>query len=50
MEQAARDAIEDRFFGVVACGEVEKITEGEHERFIVSMDKFLDKIKMKQVK
>ncbi len=36
-------------FDVVAYDEFEKIAEGVNERFIVSLDKFLEKVKMKQI-
>ncbi len=36
-------------FEVMVYDEFEKIAEGENGRFIVSVEKFLEKIKMKQV-
>jgi fluoroacetyl-CoA thioesterase len=35
-------------FDVSVTDEVEKISEGTHERFIVSLDRFLDKVGKKQ--
>jgi fluoroacetyl-CoA thioesterase len=35
-------------FDIVASDEVEKISEGLNERFIVSIDRFLDKVRKKQ--
>ena len=37
-------------FDVTAYDEFEKISEGINERFIVSIDKFLDKVRKKQAK
>lgn len=37
-------------FDVVAYDEFEKISEGVNERFIVSVDKFLERVKKKQVR
>jgi predicted thioesterase len=37
-------------FDVVAYDESEKISEGENERFIVSVDRFLEKVGRKQAK
>jgi len=37
-------------FDVAAYDEFEKISEGVNERFIVSIDKFLEKVKKKQAK
>jgi len=36
------------FFEVMVYDEFEKIAEGENERFIVSVDRFLEKVKEKQ--
>jgi predicted thioesterase len=36
-------------FDVLASDEVEQISEGVNERFIVSIDRFLDKVRKKQV-
>lgn len=37
-------------FDVSVCDEFDKIREGGNQRFIVSIDKFLEKIKKKQAK
>jgi fluoroacetyl-CoA thioesterase len=37
-------------FGVIALDEFEKIAEGENEQLMVSIDKFLDRVKRKRVR